>query len=457
MYPSILAWLADMIVSLERIDSFLKAEELDDLKLIADHSFPTKSVVSMKDASFTWEATNASADTATKEDTSGAKDKREESIALDSTVSSLSELTFSVAPGQLVAVVGPIGAGKSSLLQGILKTMRQTAGEVTLNCESIAFCPQSAWIQNMSLRDNILFGSEFNEKKYLSVIEACALRRDLEILVSGDRTEIGEKGVNLSGGQKQRVSLARAVYSDADVFLLDDVLSAVDAHVSAHIMKECICGVLKNKTRILVTHRLNVLPFVDWILVMNQGKIVEQGTYEQLVKNDPNSFFNTWTTESDDYSVDSDHKVEDKDPGEKRPAATIQDTALISPDAKAGKKIVQAEDRTVGQVSSAMYWKYIILCGGFLLFSGAVFLMILVQASRVMTDLWITFWIYRSFNNLGHDGYKGIYVALGMSQAIFAILAGWLVVIICNHASKKIHHLALRAVLDVRYCIFSDT
>ena len=148
-----------------------------------------------------------------------------------------------------------------------------------------AHVPQQAWIQNSTLRDNILFCVEDNQKKYEGVVDACALRTDLEILPAGDQTEIGEKGINLSGGQKQRVSLARAVYSESDLYLLDDPLSAVNSHVGKHIFENVIGpnGVLKNTTRILVTHGITYLPKTDYIIVMKEGKISEQGSYEELI------------------------------------------------------------------------------------------------------------------------------------------------------------------------------
>ena len=147
---------------------------------------------------------------------------------------------------------------------------------------------QTAWIQNATLRDNILFGSPFNQQRYDEVIEACALTQDLQILVAGDQTEIGEKGINLSGGQKQRVALARAVYADSDIYLFDDPLSAVDSHVGKHIFKKVVGkhGLLSNKTRVLVTHGVHWLPRVDTILVIDHGVVTESGSYEELVSHD---------------------------------------------------------------------------------------------------------------------------------------------------------------------------
>uniref|UniRef100_A0A8C9EX95 Multidrug resistance-associated protein 1 n=1 Tax=Pavo cristatus TaxID=9049 RepID=A0A8C9EX95_PAVCR len=196
-------------------------------------------------------------------------------------------INFTVPEGSLIAVVGQVGCGKSSLLSALLGEMDKKEGYVVVK-GSVAYVPQQAWIQNATLEDNIIFGREMNESRYKRVIEACALLPDLEILPMGDRTEIGEKGVNLSGGQKQRVSLARAVYCNADTYLFDDPLSAVDAHVGKHIFEKVIGpkGILKNKTRVLVTHAVNYLPQMDTILVMTDGEISEMGSYQELLKQD---------------------------------------------------------------------------------------------------------------------------------------------------------------------------
>jgi ATP-binding cassette subfamily C (CFTR/MRP) protein 1 len=151
---------------------------------------------------------------------------------------------------------------------------------------SIAYVSQQAWIQNATLQDNILFGKPLDKVLYNRVIEACALSPDLKMLPAGDQTEIGEKGINLSGGQKQRVSLARAVYNNSDIYFLDDPLSAVDSHVGKHIFENLIGprGLMKKKTRVLVTHGITYLPEIDNIIVLKDGEISESGTYKELLE-----------------------------------------------------------------------------------------------------------------------------------------------------------------------------
>ncbi|KAG0706859.1 Canalicular multispecific organic anion transporter 2 [Chionoecetes opilio] len=163
--------------------------------------------------------------------------------------------------------------------------MEKQSGRVNVQGK-VAYVSQQAWIQNTTLENNILFNQSKVEDRYQACLQSCALQSDLSVLPGGDQTEIGEKGINLSGGQKQRVSLARAIYSDADIYLLDDPLSAVDSHVGKHIFEHVIgpTGMLKNKTRLLVTHGLTYLPQTDKIVVLKDNKISECGTYKELLQ-----------------------------------------------------------------------------------------------------------------------------------------------------------------------------
>jgi ATP-binding cassette subfamily C (CFTR/MRP) protein 1 len=196
----------------------------------------------------------------------------------------LKNINIRLEKNSLSAVVGTVGSGKSSLISAFLGEMEKISGRVN-TVGSIAYVAQQAWIQNASLRDNILFGKSFDKVLYDKVIESCALKPDFEMLPAGDQTEIGEKGINLSGGQKQRVSLARAVYANSDVYFLDDPLSAVDSHVGKHIFEKVLGpeGLLKNKTRVLVTHGITYLPQTDKIIVLKDGEVSESGTYQELL------------------------------------------------------------------------------------------------------------------------------------------------------------------------------
>lgn len=196
----------------------------------------------------------------------------------------LKNINIRLKKGSLSAVVGSVGSGKSSLISAFLGEMDKNSGRVNTN-GSIAYVAQQAWIQNATLRDNILFGKPYDAHLYEKVVSACALKPDFEMLPGGDQTEIGEKGINLSGGQKQRVSLARAVYANTDIYFLDDPLSAVDSHVGKHIFDKVIGpeGLLKHKTRVLVTHGITYLPKTDKIVVLKDGEVSESGTYQELL------------------------------------------------------------------------------------------------------------------------------------------------------------------------------
>ncbi|KAM6980884.1 ATP-binding cassette sub-family C member 12-like [Aplochiton taeniatus] len=195
----------------------------------------------------------------------------------------LRNLSFSLKKGTLLGVCGNVGSGKTSLLLSILGKMELLTGSVKTE-GSFAYVSQQAWIFHGSVMDNILMGAPLDEDRYNRVISCCCLAPDLAILPHGDLTEIGEKGINLSGGQKQRVSLARAVYANKDVLLLDDPLSAVDAHVGKHIFEKCIEGELKRKTVILVTHQIQYLEFCSRVMLLEDGKIKEIGNHEELMQ-----------------------------------------------------------------------------------------------------------------------------------------------------------------------------
>uniref|UniRef100_A0A7S0VCE4 ABC transporter n=2 Tax=Polytomella parva TaxID=51329 RepID=A0A7S0VCE4_9CHLO len=185
---------------------------------------------------------------------------------------------FASKPGEVVAIVGRVGCGKSSIFHAILNNMNLQAGTMSVG-GLMAYVPQTPWVQNLSLRENILFGLPYDEAKYKAVIHACALELDLKILPKGDQSMAGERGINLSGGQRQRVCLARAAYHGCDICLLDNPLSAVDQHTARHIFDKCIKGLMKDKAVIWITHQLELLPECNRICIMENGKSVYFGAY----------------------------------------------------------------------------------------------------------------------------------------------------------------------------------
>ncbi|XP_072025842.1 ATP-binding cassette sub-family C member 9-like [Amphiura filiformis] len=214
-----------------------------------------------------------------------------------SKTSIIKDINIGIEKGKLIMVVGAVGSGKSSLLSAIIGEMTTLRGTVFVNNENngVAYSAQTAWIVNASLQENILFGKPYNKTRYKQVIDACALQQDIDILPAGDSTEIGEKGINLSGGQKQRVSVARAMYSEKEIVLLDDPLSALDVHVGGHLFKEGIIGILikEGNTVVLVTHQLQFLQYADKVLVMQHGVIVHDGTFDEVSSSDP-TLFASW-------------------------------------------------------------------------------------------------------------------------------------------------------------------
>lgn len=200
----------------------------------------------------------------------------------------------------MIAIVGGVGSGKTSLFSAILGEMEKTLGKVN-TVGSVSYVSQQAWIQNATVQDNIIFGKAMDKIFYDKIIDACALLPDFKTLSAGDKTEIGEKGINLSGGQKQRINIARAIYSNTDIYLLDDPLSAVDSHVGRQIFEQVIGaeGILKNTTRLFVTHNITYLPYVDKIIVLKDGEISEVDTYQNLLdkKGELSDFLIQYSTE----------------------------------------------------------------------------------------------------------------------------------------------------------------
>ncbi|KAG0044636.1 hypothetical protein BGZ83_010140 [Gryganskiella cystojenkinii] len=277
----------DLTVASRRIEDFLLLEEIDTnvverVPENSQHREPGEVVVAMTNATFSWiDRPETNAEENINDESQALLSAIEETFAFKPTLQNINLL---VARESLVAIVGRVGEGKSSLLSAVIGEMYKLQGHVRTKGK-IAYVPQQPWILNMTVRENILFGKPMDQDRYRAVLFACGLEPDLDLMPAGDMTEIGERGINLSGGQKQRVSLARAAYQDADIYLLDDPLSAVDAHVDQHLWSELIGpnGLLRNKTRLLVTHGIHHLKAMDQIMVIKDGAIVEAGGYDELI------------------------------------------------------------------------------------------------------------------------------------------------------------------------------
>nr|CAD1845002.1 unnamed protein product [Ananas comosus var. bracteatus] len=255
--PDLLSVLAQGKVSADRVALYLQEDEVKHDSVVAIPRNQAVFDVEVDNGAFSWDA--------------------------DSTFPTLDGITLKVKRGMKVAICGTVGSGKSSLLSCILGEIPKQGGTVKVS-GSKAYVPQSPWILSGNVRENILFGRPYESDKYEKTIQSCALLKDFELFANGDMTEIGERGINMSGGQKQRIQIARAVYQDADIYLLDDPFSAVDAHTGGHLFKDCLMGILKEKTILYVTHQVEFLPAADIILVMKNGKIAQAGRFEDLLR-----------------------------------------------------------------------------------------------------------------------------------------------------------------------------
>ncbi|KAJ4976248.1 hypothetical protein NE237_001354 [Protea cynaroides] len=376
--PDTISMIAKTKVSLDRIASFLC---LDDLKPDVVQKLPigsSKIAIEIINGNFSWDP--------------------------HSSILTLKDLNFEVYHGMRVAVCGPVGSGKSSLLSCILGEMKKESGIINL-CGTKAYVAQSPWIQSGKIVDNILFGKVMDIERYEKVLEACSLKRDLEILSFGDQTIIGERGINLSGGQKQRIQIARALYQDAEIYLFDDPFSAVDAHTGTHLFKECLLGHLSSKTVFYVTHQVEFLPSADLILVMREGRITQTGKYEEIISSGTDFMELVGAHKkalaalnSTNCGISSENLVTCEDGGN----AGYSDKAFEKEEKKMELinaktenvvqlegQLVQEEERGQGKVGISVYWKYITMA-----YKGALVpLILLAQIFFLLLQIASNYWM----------------------------------------------------------------
>ncbi|XP_061829744.1 multidrug resistance-associated protein 1 [Nerophis lumbriciformis] len=412
MLPMVISSMVQASVSLKRLRVFLSHEELQE-DSVQRKTIPGSSTsISIVDGTFSW--------------------SRAESPTLK-------RLNVCIPEGSIVAIVGHVGSGKSSLLSALLGEMEKIEGSVAVK-GSVAYVPQQAWIQNSTLKENIIFGQETIENWYQRVVTACALQPDLEMLPAGDGTEIGEKGVNLSGGQKQRVSLARAVYCDRSVYLLDDPLSAVDAHVGKHLFDQVIGpqGLLKDKTRVLVTHGLSYLPQVDLILVMVDGEITEAGSYQQLMDTSGafSEFLHTYAGVEHADNNETEPKTGSRGmengsvTGLSGPVQSSSTSKLSQPakekeeldkkdkNADVGK-LTEADKASTGRVKLSVFWAYFKAIGCLSFISMLLFFA--YNLLSLFSNYWLSLWTDDPVVNGTQPNRQlrlGVYGALGLSQGV---------------------------------------
>nr|CAD7452465.1 unnamed protein product [Timema tahoe] len=344
----------------------------------------------------------------------------------NSTGSTLQDINLRVKQGKLIAIIGPVGSGKSSLLQVLLGEL--TVSEGTCAVEgSLSYACQEPWVFGSTIRQNIVFGSTFNKRRYDEVVRVCALRRDLEGFPQGDLTQVGERGSSLSGGQKARINLAslcdhllmlliagtvtdrlflpchRAVYNEADVYLLDDPLSAVDTHVGRHLFDECINSYLKKKTRVLVTHQLQYLKDADYIILINNGMIEMQGKFNELLASDVDyaQLLGAGENEQSDagkgFGTEADEKIQQipkllrqiSRASTKSKASTVPDDVEEPEEAEVQQQLFEASSK--GKSVRSVYAEYFCSganCLGLFLMSS---FFVVAQAAASGADYWIVF------------------------------------------------------------------
>lgn len=459
MLPMVIGQVADAWTAQLRISEFLYAEEqVEDIEVVKE----MENAIEVENASFTWERLpskeddNVGSKKAAKELVLKKPDAEEETLAEPF---KLEGINLEIGRNELIAVIGTVGCGKSSLLSALAGDMRVIDGKVKMGT-SRAFCPQYAWIQNASVRNNIVFGKEFEEDWYNEVVEACALLPDLEVLPNGDQTEIGERGITVSGGQKQRLNIARAIYFNTELVLMDDPLSAVDAHVGRHIMDKAICGLLKDRCRILATHQLHVLSRCDRIIVMDEGKIHALDTFDNLMRD--SELFQRLMASSGQEDSEEDSEAEDEvieqektdlvDPTEEK-KATPKKAAVGKP----GGVLMQQEDKATASVSWHIWKAYIRASGSYFNAVAAIILLCASNVANIWSSLWLSYWSSHKYNTLTQDDYIGIYASLGASVGILMFMFSTYVTSAGARASKSMLQRAMTRVLRAPMSFFDTT
>ncbi|OAT11924.1 ATPase [Blastomyces gilchristii SLH14081] len=452
MLPLVIGQVTDAWTALGRIQEFLLAEEQqEDIK----QNPSLAPAIKVEDVSFTWErlATDLEKEPDKKSDKKVGK-----KAELDGSTHHLSiepfelkDFTFEFGRNELIAVIGAVGCGKSSLLSALAGDMRLTKGKVTMNA-SRAFCPQYAWIQNATVKENILFGKEYDDVWYNKVVDACALRTDFDMLPASDATEIGERGITVSGGQKQRLNIARAIYFDADLILMDDPLSAVDAHVGRHIMDNAICGLLKDKCRVLATHQLHVLSRCDRIILMDDGRISSIDTFDNLMR-DNEVFRQLLATTSQEEDTSTTERSDEEDEIEVESVEMPKKKAKAS---KPGPALMQQEERAVSSVSWGVWRAYISSFG--MVINGPLIILSLILSSgaNIVTSLWLSYWTSDQFR-LETGQYIGVYAGLAGVQVFLTFAFSTILSVSGTNASRSMFHKAMTRVLRAPMAFFDTT
>lgn len=405
-FPSGMSQVAELLVSMQRISQFMQREETDVLLPDDDKGdedrIPTehKNLLNGQDQQQSKSSSNSEVYVEIKDLRARWNAEQNEPI--------LDNINIRLENQSLVAVIGPVGSGKSSLIQAILGELSPEAGSVKLEGR-LSYAAQEPWLFSATVRDNILFGLPLDKQRYRTVVKMCALERDFELLDHGDKTLVGERGASLSGGQRARISLARAVYRKADVYLLDDPLSAVDSHVGRHLFDQCMRGFLRNKLVILVTHQLQFLEHADQIVIMDKGKVTDMGTYDHMLKSghdfaqllahrpaeeetadaSPKNLQKQKSTEAENGKHGSVSRLNSV---ESRSSISSMDSSVAESLIKEEQPKVVHESRSAEKIGWTMYQKYFAAGCGWFVFLLVVFFCIGTQVMASWGDYFLSYW-----------------------------------------------------------------
>ncbi|WVQ79499.1 hypothetical protein IAT38_001598 [Cryptococcus sp. DSM 104549] len=460
--PQALMMLSEARVACGRLSELFSAEELqDDIKIDSNSPYAIQAHASFQ---FESSAPPEVLELKDKKDESDVEEKPDTSESDDKPFQ-LKGVNLQIPHGALVCVVGAVGTGKTALLSGLIHEMKRTEGEVVFG-GPISYVPQHAWVQSGSIKDNITFaGTDSDINRVNEIIDACALTRDVKMWPDGIQTKVGERGITMSGGQRQRICIARAAYSRSSIVLLDDPLSAVDAHVGHHLLEQCILqGPLSYRTRVLVTHHLDVLPKADLVLVMERddngdGRIVQQGSYQDLMShpgvfqtliNDHGSLKPLAdSTKKTDAEDESHRGIQSDDAASKSLTSSL--SAKEGKDAtdedKEAQKLIIDEEKAEGSVSWAVYLDYARSIKSWILPVLVVTLLISSQAAKVGNNLFLGYWSEDEFKDLTQGAYMGIYGALGGLMAALAFFAIYTTYLCGIGASYNLFGLAWQGVI----------
>ncbi|CAL1373524.1 unnamed protein product [Linum trigynum] len=433
MLPDVATMYIEAKVSLDRIGKFLEAPELQHRSIRQkDNNNRSINPIFIQSTEISW------------------------SMETTSSKATLRNINLVVGLGKKVAICGEVGSGKSTLLAAVLGEVPTINGTINVYGR-IAYVSQTAWIQTATIRENILFGSSMDPVRYQEVVKRCSLVKDLEMLPNGDLTEIGERGVNLSGGQKQRVQLARALYQDADVYLLDDPFSAVDAHTATSLFNEYVMEALLGKTVLLVTHQVDFLPTFNLILLMSSGEILRTGTYDEMLESCQE--FNELVNAHKNATTEG-RKSQHDASGET--TADISTTEIKQVDkqepnlaASGDHQLIKKEERETGDTGFKPYIDYLSKKNGFMF----CFLTVLFQFLFIVGQLSQNYLLAANIQNPGVSRVTlfSLYTAIGCTLPFFMFLRSLSIVRLGCDASESIFSTLMNSLFRAPMSFYDST